>query len=61
MLAPARSLFDAWRTLLFGVSPADPATLAAVIGVLGVVAAAAIWLPARRAVRIDPIGALRLE
>jgi ABC-type antimicrobial peptide transport system permease subunit len=47
--------------LLFGISPADPATLATVVAVLGAVAAVAIWLPARRAVRIAPIDALRIE
>jgi predicted permease len=47
--------------LLFGISPTDPATLATVVAVLGAVAAAAIWLPARRAVRIAPIDALRIE
>jgi putative ABC transport system permease protein len=47
--------------MLYGVSPADPATLAAVVaGVLGVSAAAAI-LPAVRAARLDPMTALRDE
>jgi ABC-type antimicrobial peptide transport system permease subunit len=45
--------------MLYGVAPRDPATLAAVAGVLAVVALAATWLPARRAVRIDPAVALR--
>jgi predicted permease len=47
--------------LLFGISPADPTTLAIVIAVLGVVAGVAIWLPARRAIRVDPINALRIN
>ena len=45
--------------LLFGVTPTDAATFAAVPGVLGVVAALAIWLPTRRAMRVDPIAAIR--
>jgi predicted permease len=49
------------QSMLFGVRPLDPATFAAVaIGVLGVAAAAA-WLPARRAVRVEPSIALRSE
>jgi putative ABC transport system permease protein len=47
--------------LLFGVSPADPTTLAGVLVVFGAVSAMAMWLPARRAVRVDPIDALRNE
>ena len=47
--------------LLFGVTPADPVTFATVLFVLGVVRAAAVCLPARLAVRIDPIDALRDE
>jgi putative ABC transport system permease protein len=45
--------------LLFGVQPMDPATFAGSLAVLAVVAAIAIWLPARRAVRVDPILAIR--
>ena len=45
--------------LLYGVAPRDPATLVTVAGVLAGVALAATWLPARRAVRIDPSTALR--
>ena len=48
-------------TLTYGVSPTDPATLASVAFILGVAAAAACWLPARRAAHIDPIIALRSE
>ena len=49
------------RTLVFGVSPVDPATLAAAAGVLALVALAAHSVPIRRALRIDPATALRHE
>jgi putative ABC transport system permease protein len=45
--------------LLFGVQPMDPAAFAAALAVLGIVATIAIWVPARRAVGVDPILAIR--
>ena len=48
-------------SLLFGVSADDPLTLAMVAAILLVTALAACYLPARRAMRIDPLVALREE
>ena len=48
-------------TLLTGVSPSDPITLIAVGISLGGVALAASYIPARRAARVNPIAALRME
>jgi predicted permease len=47
--------------LLYGVTPGDPATLAEVAVLLGAVAVAASYLPARRAARVDPMSALRAD
>jgi len=47
--------------LLFGISTTDPATFAAVAILLTAVAFAACYLPARRAMLVDPIVALRHE
>lgn len=49
------------QSVLYETSPYDPATYAGVAIVLLVVAAAACWLPARRAARVDPMAALRAE
>jgi predicted permease len=48
-------------SLLFGVTPTDPMTFASMIALLGVVATAAGYLPARRASTVDPMTALRAD
>jgi len=49
------------RSQLFGLSPADPLTLGLAAGVLTLMAAIAGYLPARRAMKVDPSVALRYE
>ena len=58
-LAGAIVTTRALASLLFGVAPGDPRTLAAAALTLAVVAAAASRLAARRAARVDPVRALR--
>ena len=58
-LALALALGGVVRSQLFGVQPADPVTIAAVIVLLGGSAALASFIPARRAARMQPAAALR--
>ena len=44
---------------LFGISPRDPVTLIAVVAAMSLAAAAASYFPARRAMNVNPIVALR--
>ena len=60
-LAVALGAAQLVRSLLFGVSPADPMTLAATFVLLTGVAFAACLAPARRASRLNPIDALKAE
>jgi ABC-type antimicrobial peptide transport system permease subunit len=60
-LAGAAAATHLISTFLFGVTPGDPVTYAAVAVVLAVVAAAACYIPARRATQVDPLVALRQE
>jgi ABC-type antimicrobial peptide transport system permease subunit len=48
-------------TLVFGISPRDPLTFVAVPILLACVAAVTAYVPARRAARLDPVNALRIE
>jgi len=48
-------------TLLYGISPTDPLTFGAVALLLGLIALAACYVPARRATRVDLIETLRYE
>jgi predicted permease len=49
------------RDQLFGLSPTDPAILAAAIAVVAAMTLIAAWLPARRAAKVDPMVALRCD
>ena len=60
-LIGALALTRLMETLLFGVRPSDPATLAGVAALIAAVATAASLVPAIRATRVDPMVALRDE
>ncbi|HEX5475483.1 MAG TPA: ABC transporter permease [Vicinamibacterales bacterium] len=49
------------QSLLFNVTPTDPATFVVVSAGVGVVAVMACWVPARRAARVNPLDAIRAE
>jgi ABC-type lipoprotein release transport system permease subunit len=49
------------RSLLFGIAPRDPLTLAAMCGVLLLAGLFAAWWPASRAAATEPMQALRME
>ena len=59
--AAAAGVSQLLRRELYGVSHLDPAAYAAAVGIFGVTVACAAWWPARRALRVDPLHALRVE
>lgn len=60
-IASAWQLAHLMQGMLFGVEPRDPIVFLTVPIVLGAVALLAVWLPANRASRIQPLDALRHE
>lgn len=60
-LISAFGLSSVIASLLFGVQARDPMVFVGVPVLLGFIALIAVWLPARRASRVDPISALRYE
>ena len=60
-LGAAYGLTRFLASLLYSVKPTDPLTLAIVVLMMLSIAAVACWIPARRAIRINPVSALRQE
>ncbi len=60
-LVVALGLSRVMRGMLYGVSPTDPASYVVLTGVMAAVAALALYLPARRASRVDPLEAIGSE
>jgi ABC-type antimicrobial peptide transport system permease subunit len=60
-IAGTLALGKSISSLLFGIQPTDPVTLAAAILVQLAVMLLACYIPARRAMRVDPVVALRHE
>jgi putative ABC transport system permease protein len=49
------------KKVVFGIGPSEPSVLLGAAGIMLAVALAASWFPARRAMRVDPVTALREE
>jgi putative ABC transport system permease protein len=60
-LAGAVAVAQLLTSMLFGVKATDPATYAVVVTLIVLAALAASYIPARRAMRVDPMIALRYE
>ncbi len=60
-LVVAVALATGLKTFLFGVGPADPLTLGAMVAAVMAITLVTCWIPARRAARLEPLAALRNE
>jgi putative ABC transport system permease protein len=60
-LAGAAAVTSVLQKMLFGITPLDPQTFIAVAVLFGVLTTCATYVPARRATRVDPMVALRME